>query len=434
MGNLSSRLRLLVVDDEPLNLRALSRQHGSHEALEAQSFDQAHEILQEQSVDVVISDNRMPGRSGVDLLTLAASLQPETHRILLSANPPDNLNELIEQGSIHHFLPKPCSPELSRLLDSLCGVKAGPVVLGLEGTILADKYRLTALLGFGGMGYIYQAEQLGLERMVAVKLLRPDQVAASTELFHNEARAASRINHPNAVAIYDFGVTRDKVPYLVMEHLRGQTLAEILEQESLSVARVITIAAQILSALAEAHACGVVHRDLKAGNVILEPMRDGSDFVKVIDFGLARLISDSPDKAGVVGTPEYMAPEQIRGESVGPPADLYSVGVLLYEMLVGRTPFFSKRTDEVFRGHLEQAPIPPDKIVSDCPLPLSSLVLRSLEKSPDNRMVSAEAMRDELLKALRAAQQAGHHARCAKSQDPHHARSRVALTGHPGRP
>ncbi len=270
----------------------------------------------------------------------------------------------------------------------------------MEGSTLADKYRLTSLLGSGGMGYVYQAEQLGLGRSVAVKILRKERLATGLDRFRIEALAASRINHPNAVAIYDFGITPSGTPFLVMEHLRGKTLAALIEEEPFDPSKVVAIGAQILSALAEAHACGVVHCDLTSNNVIVERLRDGEYFAKVIDFGLARAFGGAGSGTDVVGTPEYMAPEQIRGEALGPPADLYAMGVLLYEMLVGRTPFAGAAVPVILEGHLRASPMAPHEIVALCPVELGNLILWALKKDPAQRPEDARTLRDQLLSVL----------------------------------
>ena len=272
-------------------------------------------------------------------------------------------------------------------------------LLDLAGTTLADKYRLVSLLGSGGMGVVYQAEQIGLGRSVAVKLLRRDLIATRFEWFRAEAMAASRINHPHAVAVYDFGVTADSIPYLVMEHLRGGTLSSLIEAQSLSVARIVAIGSQVLSALAEAHACGVVHCDLTADNVIVERLREGGDFAKVIDFGLARLFDLASRDSRLVGTAEYMAPEQIRGDLIQPATDLYAVGILLYEMVVGRTPFAASSVAVTLEGHLNAHTTPPHHIVPACPPALGELIMAALEKVPERRPTSAGDMRARLLAA-----------------------------------
>lgn len=270
----------------------------------------------------------------------------------------------------------------------------------LAGITLANKYQLLSLLGSGGMGFVYRAEQLGLRRSVAVKLLRPERLTRTNlDLFRTEALAASRINHPNAVAIYDFGVTDDGTPYLVMEHLRGETLAAIVESTALATDRIIAIAAQVLSALHEAHACSVIHCDLTSDNVIVERLRDGDDFAKVIDFGLASAV-DRSGNSPVAGTPEYMAPEQIRGGLVTPAVDIYAMGALLYEMIVGRTPFAGATIPVVLEGHLYATPSSPADIIPTCPKPLADLVLAALAKDPAQRPPSARHMRDTLLAIL----------------------------------
>jgi serine/threonine-protein kinase len=271
-------------------------------------------------------------------------------------------------------------------------------VRALAGATLADKYRLLELVGDGGTGVVYRAEQLELGRSVAVKLLDPAVAAAHLGLFRTEALAASRINHPHAVAIYDFGVLPDAdVPYLVMEYLRGRTLAQTLAAGPLPPARAVTIAAQLLSALAEAHACGVIHRDIKADNAILELLRDGDDFAKLIDFGIARLAEGDDRIRGVAGTPEYMAPEQIRGQPVTAATDIYATGILLYEMVTGATPFSESRDlAELLRRHVEVAPPP---LPPSCPEPLAAVIAQALAKAPRDRYPSARAMRDALLHA-----------------------------------
>jgi serine/threonine protein kinase/tetratricopeptide (TPR) repeat protein len=271
----------------------------------------------------------------------------------------------------------------------------------LAGSTLAEKYRLVSLLGSGGMGVVYKAEQLGLGgRSVAVKLLRRDLIATRFDWFRAEAMAASRINHPHAVAIYDFGVTGDDIPFLVMEHLRGRTLTALIEERSLPLGRIVGIGAQVLAALAEAHACGVVHCDLTADNVIVERLREGDDFAKVIDFGLARLFDTTSRESRLIGTAEYMAPEQIRGDLIQPSTDLYAVGVLLYEMIAGRTPFAAGSVIATLEGHLHADPAPLLEISPDCPPALADLVARALDKAPEGRPASASEMRLDLLAAL----------------------------------
>ncbi len=267
----------------------------------------------------------------------------------------------------------------------------------LVGEVVAGQYRLTSLLGSGGSGFIYAAEEVRLGRSVAVKILRAELVATRLEWFRMEALAASRINHPHAIAIYDSGVTDDGTPYMVMEHLRGRTLSAMIEKEPFKPERAAQIAAQCLSALDEAHACGVVHCDLTADNVIVERPNDDEYFAKVIDFGLAQLFEVQGKSTNLVGTAEYVAPEQIRGETVTPKTDLYALGVLLYEMIVGRTPFAGASYPVVLEGHLKATPDSPHELIPACPVELSELILKALSKDPADRPASAAAMRERLL-------------------------------------
>jgi len=276
----------------------------------------------------------------------------------------------------------------------------------LLGSMLPGGYRVTHLIGVGGMGRVYGAEQVALGRTVAVKVVHPhlanDKTAAAR--FLNEARAASRLSHPNSVAIFDFGRTVDGHSYIVMEHLRGRDLGRVAHEEGpLPLRRIVDVLRQTLAALEEAHALGIVHRDLKPDNVVLEPLRSGLDFVKVVDFGLAKLLeNDAPVSGGraltqpgiVCGTPEYMSPEHGRGDPLDGRSDLYSVGVMLFELLAGRVPFSSDSATKTLLMHLtEPAPDPRDAAPHrNIPAPLADIVLRALAKSRDDRFQDARSL------------------------------------------
>jgi eukaryotic-like serine/threonine-protein kinase len=265
----------------------------------------------------------------------------------------------------------------------------------MAGTVLEEKYRLLRVIGSGAMAHVYEAEQIRLGRSVAVKIMRTGLMAdkRSLERFRTEGLAASRINHPHAIAIYDLGVTKDGVPFLVMELLRGKTLANLLLEEPFTMERIVSMAAQILSALEEAHTCGVIHRDLKSENVIVDVRRDGSDFAKVLDFGIAAF-QDRPDLS-IVGTPEYMAPEQALGDPVDLRADVYAAGVLLYEMLTGELPLVAKTPMATIVAHQTRAPDPPSRHAFGIPAGADALVLRALAKRPEDRFPSMEALAAE---------------------------------------
>lgn len=277
----------------------------------------------------------------------------------------------------------------------------------LVGRVIAGKFGLRRKVGSGASGTVFEADQLVLGRTVAVKVLRGELArdARFVARFHDEATAASRLNHPNTVSVIDYGQTEDGLLYLVMEFLRGPTLTHVLRNETLRPSRVADLVAQILSGLEEAHDAGVVHADLKADNVVVERRRGDWDLVKVVDFGIARLVGQ-PTKDGaektICGTPEYMAPEVIQGDDPTYASDIYAVGVVLYELLIGTTPFAGGASIEVLRRHLVEQPIPPslrrpdlkiDPVLEDC-------ALRALAKEPGRRFASATEFRIALTRVM----------------------------------
>ena len=266
------------------------------------------------------------------------------------------------------------------------------------------------LVGVGGMGRVYRAEQKALGRTVAVKVIHPHLVhdENASARFITEARAASALNHPNSVSIIDFGQTEDGLLYLVMEFLRGKDLARVVYEEGpLGFARIVNILKQVLAALAEAHHLGIIHRDLKPENIILERLRSGTDFVKVVDFGLAKVRAtqaSSITSPGIVcGTPDYMAPEQGRGDPIDARSDLYAVGVIMFRLLAGRLPFEGESATQVVLKHITLPPPDPRRIAPDRNIPaaLVDVVLKALEKHPNDRYQDALAFSEALDAALK---------------------------------
>lgn len=289
---------------------------------------------------------------------------------------------------------------------SLASTLADPLV----GRVFADKFCLREKIGSGANGSVYRADQTSLGRTVAVKVMNPE-IARDPRFirkFHDEARAASRLNHPNVVSVIDFGETSDGLFYLVMEFLHGVTLTDVMRQERLSIDRIADIITQILSALEEAHEGGVVHADLKTDNTMVERRRGGWDLVKVVDFGIARLTGkidedDSESDDSVFGTPEYMAPEIIRGDESTPATDIYAVGIMLYELLVGKTPFADRPTLAILECHLKEVPEAPSRRAPMAvPAYLEKAVLRALEKRPADRFVNANAFAAALMPPARS--------------------------------
>lgn len=285
-----------------------------------------------------------------------------------------------------------------------CGFPVGTLPQGSEdkfiGTTLAAGYHILDLIGVGGMGRVYRAEQSVLGRTVAVKVIHPHLLSDdnSAVRFLTEARAASQLNHPNSISVFDFGRTDNGEPYLVMELLRGKDLGSVAHEEGqLRLPRVIDVLKQVLAALGEAHDLGIVHRDLKPENIILQPQRRGGDLVKVLDFGLAKLRADQPQSTrvtspGIVcGTPDYMAPEQGRGDKIDGRADLYAVGVILFQLLTGHLPFEGESPTQVVMMHLTVPAPDPRQIAPkrNIPVGLAEVVKRALAKKPSERFADA---------------------------------------------
>jgi len=277
----------------------------------------------------------------------------------------------------------------------------------LNGAVIERKYRLLDCIGEGAMGWVYRGVHLALDSSVAVKLMKPsaEQNSTNDKRFAREARAASRLNNPHIISITDFGRTPGGVLFIVSEYLRGVTLSELIENNgALTVPRALQIADQFLSGLDEAHSASLVHRDLKPDNLMITPLRSGEDFVKILDFGIAKLNTGHGAKlthqGEVIGTPTYMAPEQIRGKEVTPQTDLYACGAMIYEMLTGIPPFDSESVMEVLGMHLSQQPKPLKEVAPGCDVSdsLERAVLRALEKDPADRFETA----DELRQALRS--------------------------------
>lgn len=276
----------------------------------------------------------------------------------------------------------------------------------LIGRVLGERYRVDALIGVGGMGAVYRGHHVSLKRLVAIKVLasqvseRPDMV----KRFEREAQAVSMLDHPNCVQLLDYGTTEDGIQYLVMQLLHGAELRDLLVAP-IALDRALTFAGQILAALEHAHRRGVVHRDLKPENVFIVQDDEGQEIVKLVDFGVVKLLGDEAEterltRAGIVfGTPMYMSPEQAAGSKVDGRSDLYAVGILLYEMLTGLPPFIAEDPTMVARMQLisDPPPLPPD-----VPVPVAEVIMRLLRKPRDERYGSARAAKEALDAAAQA--------------------------------
>jgi serine/threonine protein kinase len=361
-------------------------------------------------IDLVILDVQMPGMSGLEVLKILRQLySPEELPIVMATalGASDDIVAAFDLGADDYVI-KPVDPAevvarvRTRLRSRVPAAERRHRRGGLSpwaeiaaGTVLEGKYRMEELIGEGQFGAVYRATQLELQRPVAVKMLHTGagEDERQQARFHREALSTCRVRHPNAVEVLDFSFTHHGIPYLVMELLEGRSLREELSDSGrLPLARCVEILLPVCAALAEAHASGVVHRDVKPQNVFLQSRRD-LETVKVLDFGLARLIGGSMMRRRLTldgvgpGTPLYMAPERFLDLPCDDRADVYSVGVLLYEMLTGRPPFLHPEGNpvKVAMMHLNDRPRPLRELVAGLPVAVEEMVSDALDKDPEKR-------------------------------------------------
>jgi len=290
-----------------------------------------------------------------------------------------------------------------------CGASMGATGIR-PGEVIAERYRIVAEIGRGAMGTVYRAEHVQISKVMAIKLLHrelednPENVAR----FQLEAEAASRLNHPNTVHVFDFGRTKSGSLYLAMEHVDGEDLGKAIGRDgAIPFGRVAYLCAQVAGSVADAHAAGVIHRDLKPENIVIKQGRDG-ERPKVLDFGLAKLFEGKlgtqiTSSGTIVGTPYYMSPEQIQGQELDPRSDVYAMGAIMYECVVGAPPFEAPNPVGVLSKHLsEEPPAPSSRSPLSVPAEADEIILKCLQKDPDHRYQTAEELRQALIDYLTA--------------------------------
>jgi serine/threonine-protein kinase len=282
----------------------------------------------------------------------------------------------------------------------------------LIGTKLADRYLIMSVIGHGGMGVVYKARHELMDRIVAIKMLQSQLISDSMSVkrFQQEARAASKLKHPNVITLYDFGVSPTGQPYLVMDYLEGVSLADVIKKEGqVGVDRSVKIFGQACSALDHAHKQGVIHRDLKPGNIMLVEDDQDKDCVKVVDFGVAKLLWGGEEEnqrltqtGEVCGSPVYMSPEQCQGQKLDQRSDVYSMGVVMYEALTGRLPLLGKTMVDTMSKHISEMPQSFGVVRPDLYIPerLEAVIFRALAKDPASRLQSMEEFEQELKFAI----------------------------------
>lgn len=321
---------------------------------------------------------------------------------------------MLEVSSHNRKICRDCHREYDDSTLSSCPADGAPLILvqshdSLIGRTIDGRFEVLRIIGTGGMGNVYLAQQKSVGRLVAIKFLQADLTHDhnAVKRFLKEAKALSQLTHPNAVTFHDFGQDPSGLLYLVMEYVHGATLNATLERAgTLPVETACRVMIQLCDALGAAHHLGIVHRDLKPSNIMLARQPDGKVMLKVLDFGLAKLAADDNPvvtRSGVVaGTPRYMSPEQLLGKRIDKRTDIYSAGVLLYEMLSGRPPFLGETAASLAIDHVQKSPPPLVKpgASSEIPLALEQLTLRCLAKRPDDRPSSAGQLRSELRDVL----------------------------------
>jgi serine/threonine protein kinase len=417
--------RVLVIDDDvPLSGMVqdwLSREehsvHVVHTGLEG------WQQIKTGQFELIILDWDLPDIHGIDIIKRFRASGGTTPIILLTGHTSVDDKESGLDSGANDYLTKPfhlkeLSVRIRTLFRNLGAAPAPPKALGagneavlnranLAGTALAAKYEFLEVLGEGGLGLVFKARHAQMGKLVAVKMLQAD---TSGELFQarfeREAKALCRLDHQNIVSVFDFGVTEYRQPYMVIEHIEGKDLDTILEtEEFIPLDAGLEIMAQVCDGLAHAHEMGILHRDMKPGNIMLKKVSGKSPIPKILDFGLAKLKDpESQDQIAltqtgqVFGSPPYMSPEQIRGRQLDERSDIYSVGCMLYEIFTGCPPFVADQAVKLMLMHLESAPESMRKVRPDLNFPeeLDRIVLTTLAKDPAKRFPSMNDLRDAL--------------------------------------
>jgi serine/threonine-protein kinase len=309
-----------------------------------------------------------------------------------------------------HQVPCDACGESNPPESKFCGKCGTPLAAPLPkpGDIIADRYRVVAPIGRGAMGTVYRAEHVQISKVMAIKLLHREleQNPENVARFHREAESASRLNHPHTVHVFDFGRTKSGSLYLVMEYVDGDDLAKVIDKEGpMPFGRVAFLCAQVAGSVADAHAAGIVHRDLKPENIVVTEGREG-ETAKVLDFGLAKLFEGTVEaqvtsSGTIVGTPYYMSPEQIQGQELDGRSDVYAMGAIMYECVVGKPPFEALNPLGVLSQHLSEKPLRPSaRSPLSVPTEADEIIMRCLEKDPERRYQTAEELRQDLIEYL----------------------------------
>ena len=400
--------QLLVVDDNEANRDMLSQRliRKGYGVETAENGRDALALIEAGNFDLILLDIMMPGMSGIEVLRTLREKYSTRDLPIIMATANDSSESVVEalECGANDYVTKPINFPMalarveSQLRQKSAEKAKGPETATGPGTTLVGKYILQERLGAGAFGTVYKARHIDLETEVAVKILQasvglePDAVAR----FRREGVSACRVRHPNAVSVLDFGVISVGTAYLVMELLEGHSLQdELTEKTTLSVDRCSKLLGPICAMLSDAHGAGLVHRDIKPANIFLHQDRS-TEVVKVLDFGIAKLLDDADPthqltaEGRVLGTPAYMAPERFNDEPYDGCADVYSVGIMLYQMLGGRLPFKDRDLVKLAMMHMSEKPEPLRRLNREVPASVEKVILNALAKRPEDRPTARE--------------------------------------------